>query len=68
MSTVMVEAYRCQRCEHYWLPQVKRRAIRPKVCPSCKSPIWDKARAVMLPPIQDRSVVALPVNNGEQVG
>ncbi len=37
---VMVRAYRC-RCGHEWLPRVFKEK-RPRVCPRCKSPNWDK--------------------------
>lgn len=29
----------CLRCGHHWPPRTQQ---RPKVCPSCKSRIWDK--------------------------
>ena len=35
-------AYRC-RCGHEWVPNGLRRAERPRVCPKCKSPNWDRA-------------------------
>jgi predicted Zn-ribbon and HTH transcriptional regulator len=34
-----VEGYRC-RCGHEWIARNKDE--RPRVCPSCKSPNWDK--------------------------
>ena len=61
MSSVMVEAHLCQRCGHYWLPQIKRRNVRPKVCPQCTSPVWDKAKPVMLK-------LASPGSNGGEAG
>jgi DNA-directed RNA polymerase subunit RPC12/RpoP len=33
--------YVCNRCEHRWVP---RENTEPKVCPSCKSPYWNKPR------------------------
>ena len=63
---MMVEAYLCLRCEHYWLPRIRRRAIKPGVCPQCKSALWAQERRraphlpIMLPSL------ALPGNNGEQ--
>jgi hypothetical protein len=41
-SMVLVPGYRCERCKHEWMPRNKERA--PKVCPSCKSPYWDRLR------------------------
>jgi len=32
---------KCQRCPHEWYPRAPR---LPKVCPKCKSPVWDKPR------------------------
>lgn len=34
--------YRCERCEHEWLPRDKDK--EPRVCPKCKSPYWDTPR------------------------
>ncbi|MBS3064677.1 MAG: hypothetical protein J4472_02590 [DPANN group archaeon] len=31
--------YNCERCAHEWLP---RTTEEPIVCPSCKSPYWNK--------------------------
>jgi hypothetical protein len=47
MTVPMVElmGYRCERCEHEWLPRERDRA--PKVCPKCKSPYWDVPRRTM---------------------
>jgi hypothetical protein len=41
---VEVTAYRCERCEHEWLP---RNALAgdndlPTVCPKCKGPYWNR--------------------------
>ncbi len=36
---VAVTAYRC-RCGHEWVP--RDRNDRPRVCPKCKSPNWDR--------------------------
>jgi len=38
---VKLWGYRCQRCSHEWLP---RGTSEPKVCPTCKSPYWDRPR------------------------
>lgn len=34
--------YTCERCTHKWIP---RRQEKPRVCPKCKSPYWDKKKA-----------------------
>ena len=38
--TKTVTAYRC-RCTYEWVPRVFTDE-RPRVCPRCKSPNWDK--------------------------
>ena len=43
MEGIRVDAYRCDRCDHQWVPRSPQR--RPKVCPKCKSPYWDRPRA-----------------------
>lgn len=37
----MLKGYRCERCEHTWVP---REESSPTVCPKCKSPYWNKPR------------------------
>ena len=37
----LVTAYRC-RCGHEWVPRDLHQAERPRVCPKCKSPNWDR--------------------------
>lgn len=39
-----VWGYRCERCEHEWIPRDQTIESTPKVCPKCKSPYWDKPR------------------------
>jgi len=37
----MVSLYGCRcRCGHEWLPRITEE--KPRVCPKCKSPNWDK--------------------------
>ena len=36
-----VEGYRCERCNHKWVPRSHK---EPAVCPECKSPYWNKPR------------------------
>ncbi len=40
---IKVKGYRCERCEHEWSPRKKEAPI-PVVCPSCKSPYWNKPK------------------------
>ena len=42
MPRVQIWGYRCERCDHEWVP--RDRDQDPKVCPSCKSPYWDRPR------------------------
>ena len=46
IGMVMLLGARC-RCGHEWLPRARDAnggVERPTVCPSCKSPRWDKAK------------------------
>jgi predicted Zn-ribbon and HTH transcriptional regulator len=36
-----VGGYRCERCQHEWVP---REDVEPRVCPKCKSPYWNRPR------------------------
>jgi rubrerythrin len=38
-----VTFYVCERCGHEWYPRGEE---KPRVCPKCKSPYWDRARRV----------------------
>ncbi|MFK4703363.1 ATP-binding protein [Roseateles asaccharophilus] len=52
MAKVLLMGCRCERCMHEWVPREKDKD--PTVCPSCKSPYWDKPRrgaaAAQVPP------------------
>ncbi|MCK5260548.1 MAG: hypothetical protein KAJ44_00030 [Thermoplasmatales archaeon] len=39
---ITVDGYKCERCEHEWIP--RNWEEKPRVCPKCKSPYWDKPR------------------------
>jgi len=36
-----VNALECKRCLHRWIPRTGR---KPKFCPKCNSPYWDRRR------------------------
>lgn len=42
MAKVRLSGFRCERCEHEWLP--REASQEPKVCPKCKSPYWNTPR------------------------
>ncbi len=42
MVRVQLWGYRCERCEHEWVPRDKNN--EPRVCPKCKSPYWNVPR------------------------
>lgn len=42
MARVMLPGFRCERCDHEWVPREKDET--PRVCPKCKSPYWDRPR------------------------
>ena len=52
-GVIQINAYRC-RCGHVWVPNNPQSEVRPRVCPKCKSPNWDR-------PYQFRRV------NGERI-
>lgn len=35
------KGYKCLRCKHKWIP---RKEKKPRWCPKCHSPYWDKQR------------------------
>jgi predicted Zn-ribbon and HTH transcriptional regulator len=41
IGVVQLEGCRC-RCGHEWLPREKN--DKPRVCPKCKSPNWDRPK------------------------
>jgi len=41
-ANVFIIGHKCYRCNHKWVPSNKDKL--PKVCPSCKSPYWDRPR------------------------
>lgn len=42
MGNVQLAGLRCERCSHEWLP--RQSDTKPRVCPKCKSPYWDRPR------------------------
>lgn len=38
---VQVKEFVCERCTHKWIPSSQ---TKPRVCPKCKSPYWDKVK------------------------
>lgn len=42
MARIMIAGFRCERCDHEWVPREKDE--EPRVCPKCKSPYWDRPR------------------------
>ena len=41
IGMILLPGCRC-RCGHEWLPRDK--ADKPRVCPACKSPNWDRPK------------------------
>ena len=41
LSDLELTVLECNRCKHKWHPKTNK---KPKVCPECKSPYWDKPR------------------------
>jgi predicted Zn-ribbon and HTH transcriptional regulator len=42
MAKIMLSGFQCERCDHKWVP--REEGEEPKVCPSCKSPYWNRPR------------------------
>jgi hypothetical protein len=40
---ITVMGFKCERCEHEWIPRNGSDG-EPTVCPSCKSPYWNRPR------------------------
>lgn len=44
---INVNAYKCLRCGHEWIPRVELEQLKselkekPRICPKCKSAYWD---------------------------
>ena len=55
LGMVLLLGCRC-RCGHEWLPRDKDE--KPRVCPKCKSPNWDR------PKRYERKSTASPDENG----
>ena len=44
MARIQISGFQCERCQHQWVPRDANQA--PTVCPKCKSPYWDRPRAI----------------------
>jgi len=44
LQLIKVHGFKCLRCPHEWVPRKPDQP--PRVCPSCKSPYWDKERKI----------------------
>jgi len=42
MAEIMLKGYKCERCGHEWVPRVEKE--KPRVCPKCKNPYWDRPK------------------------
>lgn len=51
MGEITLKGYKCERCEHVWVPRDEE---RPRVCPKCKSPYWDRPRQANMAKKLDR--------------
>ena len=41
VKKITLSTFKCLRCGHEWIPN---KPVEPKVCPTCKSPIWNKPK------------------------
>jgi DNA-directed RNA polymerase subunit RPC12/RpoP len=44
VGIVKVDAYKCERCGHIWLPREPNKNRKPILCAKCKSAYWDIPR------------------------
>jgi predicted Zn-ribbon and HTH transcriptional regulator len=42
MGKVRIEALKCERCGHLWVPHKPIKEVR--LCPHCKTAYWDKPK------------------------
>ncbi len=49
MPRVKIDGWECTRCGHVW---VSREDAKPKVCPRCKSALWDEPRVPKPPTVR----------------
>ena len=42
MAEITLKGFKCERCGHIWVPMSED---KPRGCPKCKSPYWDKPRS-----------------------
>ena len=53
MAKIQLTEYRCERCDHEWVPRAEE---SPRVCPKCKGPYWDVPKT-SLPYAEFRAVI-----------
>lgn len=49
LKKITVWGYVCERCGHEWVPKSIDEDRKPRTCPHCKSPYWDKPRRNKVP-------------------
>ena len=57
MIMVMINVYKCLRCEHEWAGRLNR---EPKVCPKCKSPYWNTPKVKQSGPRRKERCILIP--------
>src|SRR5258707_1019172 len=50
-KVVASETKTCLRCGHQWSPAIP--LVRPKLCPICRSPGWDRPRQYRMVKVKD---------------
>ncbi len=65
LEKITVWGYRCQRCDHTWVPRdTSDTALEPAVCPKCKSPYWNRPRKTAKTGRKGSRVVTGPKRTG----
>ena len=43
MARILLHGFLCERCDYQWAPR-QTTTEEPKVCPNCKTRLWNKPR------------------------
>lgn len=62
---ITIMGYRCERCEHEWIPRAQDR--QPTICPKCKSPYWDRPKRGIMTYEEFRDAVQGVLSDGQPI-
>jgi hypothetical protein len=58
---ITVMGYRCERCEHEWVPRGGAGEEEPRVCPKCKSAWWNRPKKSLMTYEEFQSQIAATI-------